>query len=408
MACTDRRIPQWKGAPGPKTSKKMGIGSVYPGCLASTNAAGYLVNGTNAASTKCAGIADGGGTASSNGQFEVEVFPEGVIKLKNSSTQPVTQAYVGKTCYIEDNETVAITTSQKIRAGLVEAVDTDGVWVNVRAEAYREAGDLQDGGDDEMSLAGMAGELATAQPPKAHKTSHENGGTDEISVAGLSGTLADAQTPAAHKTSHENGGADEISVAGLSGTLADAQTPAAHKTSHENGGADEISLAGLSGKAADAQDPVAHAASHAAGAADVIGLGGLPYTIRQIALSNLAAPFSCAGSAAWQTVHTFNIANAATEALLAIATLDVHSLAGIAGMASFRLTVGGVGGASGVQIDVDMLGVGIADRKCVTVMVSLTGLAADAARAITLEILDTAGLTYTVDHASVIAVRQQG
>lgn len=35
-------------------------------------------------------------------------------------------------------------------------------------------------------------------------------------------------TPAAHKTSHENGGADEISVAGLSGELADAQTPKAH------------------------------------------------------------------------------------------------------------------------------------------------------------------------------------
>lgn len=32
----------------------------------------------------------------------------------------------------------------------------------------------------------------------AHKASHENGGADEISVAGLSGVLADPQTPAAH------------------------------------------------------------------------------------------------------------------------------------------------------------------------------------------------------------------
>lgn len=77
-----------------------------------------------------------------------------------------------------------------------------------------------------------------------HSTLHENGGADEISVAGLSGTLADAQTPAAHKTSHENGGADKISVAGLSGALADAQTPAAHKASHESGGGDVISSLG--------------------------------------------------------------------------------------------------------------------------------------------------------------------
>ena len=138
MACTTRRVPLWKGDPAPKTAKKIGIGSVYPGCLCSINAAGYLVNGTDTASTKCAGIADGGGTASSNGQFEVDVFPAGVTKLKNSVAQPVTQAHVGQHCFIEDNETVASTSTNKVRAGIVEAVDSDGVWVSVRAEAVRE------------------------------------------------------------------------------------------------------------------------------------------------------------------------------------------------------------------------------------------------------------------------------
>jgi hypothetical protein len=38
----------------------------------------------------------------------------------------------------------------------------------------------------------------TGFAPTTHATSHQNGGADEISVAGLSGTLADAQTPAAH------------------------------------------------------------------------------------------------------------------------------------------------------------------------------------------------------------------
>ena len=75
--------------------------------------------------------------------------------------------------------------------------------------------------------SGLPAWVSTATPA-AHKASHENGGSDEISVAGLSGELADAQPAKAHKTTHENGGADEISVAGLSGELADAQTPKAH------------------------------------------------------------------------------------------------------------------------------------------------------------------------------------
>jgi len=61
-----------------------------------------------------------------------------------------------------------------------------------------------------------------------HGSTHENGGSDEISVAGLSGLLADNQNPTSHASSHQNGGGDEISVAGLSGELADDQPPKAH------------------------------------------------------------------------------------------------------------------------------------------------------------------------------------
>jgi len=49
-------------------------------------------------------------------------------------------------------------------------------------------------------------------PPTAHKTDHENGGGDEISVAGLSGLLADGQTPLTHATSHKSGGGDSIKL----------------------------------------------------------------------------------------------------------------------------------------------------------------------------------------------------
>lgn len=85
---------------------------------------------------------------------------------------------------------------------------------------------------------GVGGSLAT------HATRHENGGSDEISVAGLSGLLADGQTPLAHVTTHQNGGADELSVTGLSGLLADGQTPLAHASSHAGAGGDAITTLG--------------------------------------------------------------------------------------------------------------------------------------------------------------------
>ena len=117
--------------------------------------------------------------------------------------------------------------------------------------------------------------VAISQTPLTHKTSHENGGSDEINVAGLSGLLGDAQIPVAHATSHNNNGSDEISVSGLSGLLGDAQTPLAHASSHNNAGSDEISVAGLSGLLADGQTPLAHKASHQSGGSDAIKLDDL-------------------------------------------------------------------------------------------------------------------------------------
>ena len=110
------------------------------------------------------------------------------------------------------------------------------------------SGSLMPGGGGASLMAG-----GDTLAPNAHASTHENGGSDEISVAGLSGVLADAQTAAAHAASHQNGGADEISVAGLSGLLADSQTALAHAASHQNGGSDEIAVDGLSGVLADAQ-----------------------------------------------------------------------------------------------------------------------------------------------------------
>lgn len=60
-----------------------------------------------------------------------------------------------------------------------------------------------------------------------------------------SGTVRDAVIP--HASTHENGGSDEISVAGLSGDLADAQDPKAHASTHGSAGADTIDAGDLGG-----------------------------------------------------------------------------------------------------------------------------------------------------------------
>lgn len=52
----------------------------------------------------------------------------------------------------------------------------------------------------------------TGAVPGAHAASHQNGGSDEISVAGLSGLLADDQNPVAHAADHETGGSDPIDL----------------------------------------------------------------------------------------------------------------------------------------------------------------------------------------------------
>lgn len=79
------------------------------------------------------------------------------------------------------------------------------VWIDITdpaAPLYKVRNATNDDWDD-----------VTPQTPLTdHATTHENGGGDEISVAGLSGLLADGQIPLAHKTSHQSGGSDAIKL----------------------------------------------------------------------------------------------------------------------------------------------------------------------------------------------------
>lgn len=67
-------------------------------------------------------------------------------------------------------------------------------------------------------VQGNDSRLSNSRNPLAHHVSHENGGTDQISVAGLTGLLTTAQTPIAHKATHQSGGTDSIALDTLAAT----------------------------------------------------------------------------------------------------------------------------------------------------------------------------------------------
>lgn len=111
-------------------------------------------------------------------------------------------------------------------------------------------------GADGKLLIMAAGAPAWGDTP-AHKTSHQNDGDDEISVAGLSGELADNQPPKAHLLgSHTQDTLANLNTKISDATLddsSDTRTPSAHKTLHQSGGADALCVDNLSGELADVQ-----------------------------------------------------------------------------------------------------------------------------------------------------------
>ena len=122
--------------------------------------------------------------------------------------------------------------------------------VDAKADTPHALGGADHGADTLANLNGKVSDAtlddaADPRDPTTHSTDHEDGGVDEISVAGLSGDLADPQDPKTHSATHESGAGDEINVAGLAGDLADPQDPKTHAATHESGGTDTIDSGSL-------------------------------------------------------------------------------------------------------------------------------------------------------------------
>lgn len=106
---------------------------IFAGALVAANATGYATPGAVSAALTYLGRAEEymDNTGGADGAKTVLVRRAKAFKWKNSGADAVTQASLGKTCYIVDDETVAKTSANGTRspAGIVVGVDADGIWV---------------------------------------------------------------------------------------------------------------------------------------------------------------------------------------------------------------------------------------------------------------------------------------
>lgn len=121
-------------------TKRDGAATKYPVAASTTTLAGAfaaldgsnnLVNATDASARRVVGLHDAETDNSSGSAGDLSsAVVKGCFLVKNSGTNAVTDAHIGRACYIEDNETVASDDGTNVVvAGIVEDVTTDGVWV---------------------------------------------------------------------------------------------------------------------------------------------------------------------------------------------------------------------------------------------------------------------------------------
>jgi hypothetical protein len=105
---------------------------VFSRTLAAADSAGRVKPGADTAGLRIVGWFEHyqDNSAGSAGDLSVQVR-RGIIKLNNSGSAAVDADDVGKLCYVEDDNTVAESNTNKVVAGTVVEVESDGVWVEV-------------------------------------------------------------------------------------------------------------------------------------------------------------------------------------------------------------------------------------------------------------------------------------
>jgi hypothetical protein len=106
---------------------------ILAGTIVCVSATGFATPGATATTLAYLGMADEcvDNTGGADGAQTVGIRRGKAFKWANDGTDPVTQASLGRVCFIVDNQTVARTngTNTRSQAGIVVGIDLDGVWV---------------------------------------------------------------------------------------------------------------------------------------------------------------------------------------------------------------------------------------------------------------------------------------
>ena len=126
---TDRNTPK---KAGPETSGLLGASqAIFAGAILMRNASGHLIKGATATGSFGVGRADER-LASTTAGVTAQRYSPGTFRYGNSSAGDlIATANIGAACYIVDDQTVALTSATNTRspAGIIDGVDTLGVWV---------------------------------------------------------------------------------------------------------------------------------------------------------------------------------------------------------------------------------------------------------------------------------------
>lgn len=144
------------------------------GVIVALDANGRAVNASDTAALRVIGRAEEtvDNTAGGAGDLSINV-KRGVFKWVNSAANAITAAYLRKPAYVEDNQTVATTSTNKVVAGRIVAVDADGgIWIDTRALAIAAA----------LTAASTNGTAGAAADLAALKAEAENIGDDVRAV----------------------------------------------------------------------------------------------------------------------------------------------------------------------------------------------------------------------------------
>ena len=107
--------------------------TIYAGNMVCVNTSGYAVSGSlNTANYLMMGVATQTVVNAGSAGAKSIRLERGLFKFDNSSAAAVDVDDIGKPVFIEDNHTLADSTSNGVVAGLCTKLDVDGVWVDSR------------------------------------------------------------------------------------------------------------------------------------------------------------------------------------------------------------------------------------------------------------------------------------